>query len=91
MKALYKLAEAFERKVENSIGGKGVFPFGNVIVKFDYSTRYTEIEVWNPVKDTYLDRIADYLKTLPAPCDQPFDVFNDHGFRDEEDYLRYRY
>ena len=79
MKPLYTLAKAFQRQVEGLFEGKGQFPYGNCIV------------LYNPVKDRYLDRIADWLIQLIQPCDKDYNEWVEHGFRDEADYLKYKF
>lgn len=91
MKPLYTLAKTFQRQVEGLFEAKGQFPYGNCIVRYNFDERSAAIEVYNPVKDRYLDRIADWLIQLIQPCDKDYNEWVEHGFRDEEDYITYKY
>lgn len=91
MKTLYNLLSKLLWKIGSSIEAKGSFPIGCCIVTYSLTERSNNIEVYNPVKDTYLDNIAEWLMmNIPERC---FDTseWNDNGFRDEADYLNYRY
>ena len=103
MKALDNLIDRTERKLqqcresnpyEDRISGS--FTFGNCIITFSLSKDHKEIDVWNPVKNTYLDCISEHLKaSTPDFLDIEFeaeesDVWDNHGFRDAADYYRYR-
>lgn len=91
MKPLYNLAKVFQSKVEGLFATKGQFPYGNCIIRYDFDELSAAIEVYNPVKDRYLDRIADWLIQLIQPCDQDYNEWVEHGFRDEADYLQYKF
>ena len=91
MKPLYNLAKAFQREVEGLFEGKGEFPYGNCIIRYNFNERSSVVEVYNPVKDVYLDRIAEYLEGLIEPCEQEYNVWDEHGFANEADYLNYKY
>ena len=90
MKALYKLAKAFEREAEDFLIGKGSFNYCNCIVSYNIGERSSSVEVYNPSKDTYLDRIAEYLEGLIEPREQEYDEWDDHGFADEVDYWKWK-
>ena len=90
MKALYRLAKVFERELEGLFIGEGSFQFGNHTISYNIGDRSNLVEVYNSVKDTYLDRVADYLTKLIHPCKEP-DEWDVNGFRDEADYIRYKF
>jgi hypothetical protein len=89
MKALYRLAKVFEREIEGFFG-EGSFQFGNNTISYNIGDRSNLVEVYNQSKDIYLDRVADYLISLIQPCDEE-DEWNVNGFRDESDYIRYKF
>jgi hypothetical protein len=89
MKALYRLAKVFEREIEGFFG-EGSFQFGNHTISYNIGDRSNLVEVYNQSKDIYLDRVADYLISLIQPCDEE-DEWNVNGFRDESDYIRYKF
>lgn len=62
MKALDKLIKSFLWRIDDHIFLKGMFTFGNHCIRYDFDERGAEIEVYNPIKDTYLDRVAECLK-----------------------------
>ena len=90
MKALHQLAKAFQSAISGLFEAKGKFPFGSCIISYSFNGRNTEVEVYNPVKDTYLDNIASFLKELVQPQDDDSDVWSNHGFSGSEDYYRFR-
>lgn len=90
MKVLHTLAKAFEREIEGLFFGEGSFQFGKHTIAYNIGERSNLVEVYNPVKDTYLDRVADYLITLIQPCEEE-DEWNINGFRDESDYISYKF
>jgi hypothetical protein len=89
MKALYRLAKVFEREIEGFFG-EGSFQFGNHTISYNIGDRSNLVEVYNQSKDIYLGRVADYLISLIQPCDEE-DEWNVNGFRDESDYIRYKF
>ena len=93
MKALKELESKFLRHAGHSIESKGEFPFGNCIVNYVLSENYNCIDVYNPIKDTYLTNVEDYLLSLEREIEEEeeYDMWDDHGFADEADYIRYRY
>ena len=91
MKALYNLSKVFQRNIEGLFESKGQFHYGICIIRYSFNERSSSVEVYNPIKDRYLDRIADWLKQLIQPCDQDYDEWDAHGFRDEQDYINYKY
>jgi hypothetical protein len=90
MKALYRLAKAFKRELEGLFIGEGSFQFGNHTISYSIGERSNLVEVYNQVKDIYLDRVADYLTSLIQPCEEE-DEWNVNGFRNESDYIRYKF
>lgn len=90
MKVLYTLAKAFEREIEGLFFGEGSFQFGNHTISYSIGERSNLVEVYNPVKDNYLDRVADYLTALIQPGEEE-DEWNINGFRNESDYIRYKF
>lgn len=90
MKALYRLAKVFERELEGLFIGEGSFQFGNHTISYSIGERSNLVEVYNQVKDIYLDRVADYLTSLIQPCEEE-DEWNVNGFRNESDYIRYKF
>ena len=91
MKALKRLEKAFEWAIEGLYEGRGSFQHGNVSVSYNLNERGIEVEVYNKSKDRYLENIASWLEDLFVPCESVYDVWDDHGFRDESDYYRWRY
>lgn len=91
MKALYKLLERLLWKIGDSVEAKGCFPFGNCIVKYSLTEKSREVEVYNPIKERHLDRVAEFLLNEVELKAEYSSIWNNHGFRDESDYLRYRY
>lgn len=89
MKALYRLAKVFVREIEGFFG-EGSFQFGNHTISYNIDDRSNLVEVYNTVRDTYLDRVADYLTDLIQPCEEP-DKWDVNGFRDESDWIRYKF
>lgn len=90
MKILDKLAKAFEWEIEGFLG-KGSFTFGDHTISYDIGEKSSIVEVFNPTKGIYLDCIADYLKDLIPPYEDEYNIWDDHGFRDEADYIRYKF
>lgn len=99
---LERLVKRTERKMqqareahpgENRISGS--FTFGNCIVTFSMSKDHKDIEIWNPVRDTYLDCIAEYVrKDTPHFSDldeEEPDEWDNHGFASQADYINYKY
>lgn len=102
MEILERLIIHTERKMQQARDAhpgddrcRGSFTFGNCIVTFSMSKRHKDIEVWNPVRDTYLECIAEHIKDVtPHFSDlkvEETDEWDNHGFRDESDYNNYRY
>ena len=91
MKALDKLIQTFLWKVGTvTTDEKGRFPYGNCIISYSITESGTSVEVWNPEKDTYLDNVAQALAEVDIPREET-DIWNSHGFRNEADYLQYKY
>ena len=79
-------------KIGDSMEVEGSFPHGNCIVKYSLTENGGEIEVYNPMKNTFLDNIAGWLlSNIGNRCAKPSDEWNEHGFSSEADYLRWRY
>lgn len=102
MKPLEQLIIRTERKMqqarednpgENRCHGR--FTFANCIITFSMSLTHKDIEVWNPVRDTFLDCIAEHIKKSTPHFSElstaDSDIWDNHGFRNEADYLRYKF
>lgn len=103
-KALYNLIEKLERKVREArmanphdMRVSGRFMFGRCNVTFFYDRKGCELDICNLVKDTLLDNVADYCSKRVTPWiymdvdEDSSDEWNDNGFRDEADYIRYKF
>lgn len=91
MNTLYKLLRTLLWKAGSSHEAKGSFPFGSCIITYALVGNGGTIEVHNPLKDIYLDNIAEWLMLNSTDrCTQSTE-WNDHGFRSEADYLNYKY
>ena len=101
---LDKLIVKLERKIREErmahpldMKVSGRFMFGRCNVTFFYDRKGCDVDIYNLVKDTLLDNIAEYCSKRVTPWiymdveDDPSDYWNDHGFRDEADYLRYKF
>ena len=101
---LNNLIEKLERKIReermanpHDMKVSGRFMFGRCNITFFYDREGCEIDIYNLVKDTLLDNIAEYCSKRVTPWiymnveDDSSDEWNDHGFRDEADYLRYKF
>lgn len=90
-----KLTEARQdNPSEEHLSGR--FTFGRVIVTYSFSRRRgCEIELYNPILETFLDNVSCYCEKRVIGWDnveiEETDDWNDHGFRDAADYLRYKY
>lgn len=91
MKALYNLLSKLQRLIGDSVETCGQFLYGNCIVTYSLSESYDDIEIYNPDKDRYLDNIAEWLLLNIEKESSASDIWNDNGFRDESDYLRYKF
>ena len=92
MNTLYKLLSKLLWKIGDSIEASGSFPYGNCIVKYSLSENNDSIEVQNPIKGTFLDNIAEWLLlNIGDRGSEPYNQWNEHGFRDEADYLNYKF
>lgn len=84
-------SEPFETKVS------GLFKFGYHIVRFSFRKRGCELEIYNPVKDRFLDNVAEFCQTRTTAWynvdvdDSGFGILTDPGFSSEADYLNYKY
>lgn len=73
----------------------GCLHFGKYLVDYWVSANGKDIEISNPEKDRYYDNVADWL------CDHTInfqdieieetDEWDCHGFRDEQDFINYKY
>lgn len=79
-------------KIGDSAESKGYFPVGNCIVRYSLTEKGNEIEVYNPVKSIYLDNVAEWLMlNVIGRETESSNEWNEHGFRDEQDYLSYKF
>ena len=79
MKALDKLIQTFLWKVGTvAADEKGRFPYGNCIISYSIT------------EDTYLDNVAQALAEVDIPREET-DIWNSHGFRNEADFIQYKY
>lgn len=73
----------------------GSFYFENVCIDFVLTPRRCEVEVYDEEKDEYYDEIASQLSEQCIKWDDVDvttpDYWNEHGFANEADYLKYRY
>lgn len=73
----------------------GMFMFGRHIVRYVFKPKGCEIEIYNPVLDTFLDRVSLYIERCVMDWNnvdiKETDDWDLHGFRDEADYLNYKY
>lgn len=102
MEILEQLIELTEQKMKQAREDNpseyrcsGAFPFAKCIVTFSMNRVHKNIEVWDPIKNTYLDCISEHLIAVTPNFDdfdvEESDVWNTHGFRDEQDYINYKY
>lgn len=78
-------------KAGSSVEARGSFPVGNCIIRYALEGNGGIIEVHNTIKDIYLDNIAEWLMLNSTDRCTESDEWNDHGFRNEADYINYRY
>lgn len=73
------------------------FTFGNHRVWFTFTDAGCEVEIANLKKGVFLDKVAHYLEMHCLSWEEidintePDDIWNNHGFSSEADYLKYRY
>lgn len=102
MEILDKLIDKLDRKLgearrdnPNDTTLAGRFTFGRHIVRYVFTPKGCEVEIYNPVLDTFLDRISFHCESCVTPWDsieaEETDDWDLHGFRDEVDYLRYKF
>lgn len=90
MRALNKLKREFLWRVEDFTDTEGMFYYGKYIVRYWICGRKPKVEVYNTKKDYYLVNVEDYLEQCyEAPREES--VWSINGFRDEADYLRYKF
>lgn len=73
----------------------GRFKFGRHIIRFIFNEDGCEVEVFNPILDTFLDNVSFFLEERCILWNQidveETDEWDAHGFRDEADYINWRY
>lgn len=103
---LKKILEALDKELVRARNDEpyadhveGKFEFGRCEVIFFFNEKHCDVEV-NRKKGTdyiYLDKVAEYcsehcIDWADIEVDgEAYDLWDDHGFRDEADYMRYRY
>lgn len=101
---LYKLIDSINGHLEKARKSEpledkvsGLFKFGNLIIRFSFRRRGCELEIYNSVKDRFLDNVAEFCQRRTigwynVDVDKSgYDVLTDPGFSSEADYLRYKY
>jgi hypothetical protein len=61
-KALDRLVKSFLWRIDDHTHLKGFFMFGKHCIRYNFDERGAEIEVYDPLRDVYLDRVAECLK-----------------------------
>lgn len=73
----------------------GSFKFGNHRISFFMGSKYKDIEVVNVTKNTILINVETWLEENSLDYNdietEHSDIWDAHGFKDEADYIRYRY
>lgn len=88
-------AERQSNPDETFVGGS--FKFGNHKVWFSFTDEGCEVEVFNLKTEIFLDNVAHYCSLHCLSWEEidtdtePDDIWNNHGFSSEADYLKYRY
>ena len=103
-RTLDKLIAKLERKIReerlaypHDMKVSGWFMFGRCKVTFFYDRKECELEIYNVEKETALSNVADYCSRCVTPWiymdveDDSSDEWDIHGFRDEADYIRYKF
>jgi hypothetical protein len=102
---LDKLLDALDRELaearkndSNSDHLNGKFEFGRHEILFFFDEDGCEIEINRKVGTDfiYLDNVAEYCQSRcigwdDVDTDNKSDIWDEHGFSDESDYIRYRY
>lgn len=102
---LDKLLDALDRELirarkndPNSDHLNGKFEFGQHEVLFFFEGDGCEIEINRKVGTDfiYLDNVSEFCQSRcigwkEVDVEQESDIWNEHGFSDESDYIRYRY
>lgn len=102
---LDKLLDTLDRELirarkndPNSDHLNGKFEFGQYEILFFFDEDGCEIEINRKVGTdfVYLDNVAEYCQARcirwdDVDTDNKSDIWDDHGFSDESDYIRYRY
>lgn len=90
------LAEARQSEpLDNKVSG--LFKFGYHIIRFSFRRRGCELEIYNPVKDRFLDNVAEFCQARTTAWynvdvgDSRFGILTDPGFSSEADYLSYKF
>ena len=97
-KLLSKLDRELTSSRENNpsdISTVGRFKFGRHIISYVFDDEGCEVEVFNPVLDTFLDNVSFFLEERcimwsQIEVEEP-DEWDVNGFRDEEDYIYWKY
>lgn len=101
-KILNKLIDKLDRKLgeqkrdnPNDTTLAGRFTFGRHIVRYVFKPKSCEIEIYNPILDTFLDNESFYCEERVSRWDDVdtnhSDEWDEHGFRDEADYIKWKY
>ena len=73
----------------------GRFKFGRHIIRFVFDEDGGEVEVFNPILDTFQDNVSFFLEERCILWGQieieETDEWDAHGFRDEADYINWKY
>lgn len=73
----------------------GAFTYGKSIVRYVFKEQGCELEIWNPQLDYFLDNVAMYCEKRVVKWDMcevnTTDEWDEHGFRDEQDYINFKY
>lgn len=102
MKIIDRLIDKLDRKLTEERRDNpdnesvvGAFTFGRHIVRFVFRPSGCEIEIYNPILDTFLDRVSFHCEERVVRWDdietESSNDWDEHGFRDEADYLKYKY
>ena len=102
MKIIDRLIDKLDRKLTEERRDNpdnesvvGVFTFGRHIVRFVFRPIGCEIEIYNPILDTFLDRVSFHCEERVVRWGdietESSNDWDEHGFRDEADYLKYKY
>ena len=97
-KLLSKLDRELTSSRENNpsdISTVGRFKFGRHIISYVFDDEGCEVEVFNPVLDTFQDNVSFFLEERCILWNQidveETDEWDEHGFRNEADYYHWWY